>query len=959
MNMNTEQIEIVQSLPVKKTYRKLKSLFVIALLLFLHSAIFAQDADVLMNQGKEYYNQGNYPKAIESFLEAKEIYQKTVGKDHPSYAASLNNLALLYTYMGNYSAAEPLYLEAKTICERVPGKDHPSYVASLNNLALLYQSMGNYAAAVPLYRESKAIWERVPEGKDHPNYATSLNNLALLYESMGNYSAAEPLFLEAKAIFERIPGGKDHPYYAASLNNLALLYQSMGNYGAAEPLVLEAKAIIERVRGKDHPDYATSLNNLALLYTYMGNYSAAKPLYREAKTICERVPGKDHPSYAAFLHNLALLYTYMGNYAAAVPLFLEAKAIWERVPGGKDHPDYATSLNNLAGLYYSMGNYSAAEPLYLESKAICERVLGKDHPDYVSSLDNLSALYLSTKKYNLALEVKNEAYMLNSEIVNRTFSFMSEQQRNAYWNKNSDFFEASYSLSEFHPVSGSNILNYDNALFSKGLLLRTTNAVRDAIYNSGNKALISDYEELGQLRQQIIALRQRGGNETYIQELENKADAKDKSLTKTSSSFEQFKKDLALNWKNVRDSLKTGEAAIEFVSFEVYDKKWTDKTLYAALVLRPGMDAPVWVTLCEEKALKELFTQGTDPQPWDIYGSVDLYKTIWQPLEETLKGVTTVYYSPSGLLHKITFNAILTENKTWLMDKYDLHLVSSTREVVYRQSEAVKAPRTAAVYGGILYDADEKNMKEATRGYKKGANSTQTRSEALPVSGKKWGFLKGTVYETKEIQSLLTKNKTASTLFSEHNGNEESFKDLSGKKKSVIHLATHGFFIEDIEKNYKERERLERLGGGQKALENPLLRSGLILSGANNAWLNKPVDGVEDGILFADEVASLNLLGAELVVMSACETGLGTLNNSEGVFGLQRAFKLAGANTLIMSLWKVKDDATSILMQEFYKNWLSGKSKHEAFKEAQMSLRRNEDEGYTAPYYWAAFVMID
>jgi len=760
--MNTKQTEAAsaaQLLPAKNTYRKLKSLFVIALLLFLHTTTFAQDADFYYKQGSEYYKQGNYPKAIESFLEAKKIYEKTLGKEHP-------------------------------------------------------------------------------------DYATSLNNLAMAYESMGNYAAAEPLYIEAKAIRERVLG--------------------------------------------------------------------------------------------------------------------------------KDHPSYATSLNNLASLYYSMGNYAAAEPLFLEAKAIRERVLGKNHPNYVASLNNLYTLYLSTKKYNLALEVKNEAFRLNSEIVNRTFSFMSEQQRSAYWNKRSSSFEASYSLSEFHPIAGSNILNYDNALFSKGLLLRTANAVRDAIYNSGNKKLINDYEKLGKLRQQISTLKQSGGNEKYIKELEQEADALEKSLTKTSSAFEQFKKDLALNWKNVRDSLKKGEAAIEFVSFEVYDKKWTGKTRYAALILRPGMNAPEWVPLCEEAELKELFGQsgaGTkssrsikyteveaDSKPWDIYNNVELYKTIWQPLEKTLKDVKTVYYSPSGLLHKITFNAILTEGNIRLMDKYDLHLVSTTREVVYRQREAVKAPKTAAVYGGILYDSDEKNMKEAARGYKTSQNTPETQRGAGPVSGIRWAFLKGTVPESKEIHGLLTKNKTTSKLLSGHKANEESFKDLSGKKTGVIHLATHGFFIEDIKKT-EERERLERLGGGQKALENPLLRSGLILAGANNAELGKPVKGVEDGILFADEVASLNLLGTELVVMSACETGLGTVNNSEGVFGLQRAFKLAGANTLIMSLWKVDDAATSILIQEFYKHWLSGKSKHEAFKEAQMSLRRSGK--YASPYFWAAFVMVD
>ena len=163
--------------------------------------------------------------------------------------------------------------------------------------------------------------------------------------------------------------------------------------------------------------------------------------------------------------------------------------------------------------------------------------------------------------------------------------------------------------------------------------------------------------------------------------------------------------------------------------------------------------------------------------------------------------------------------------------------------------------------------------------------------------------------------------------------------------------------MEDIEKDYENRELLERLGGGQRALQNPLLHSGIIMAGANNAWAGRPVSGVEDGILFAEEVANLNLVGTDLVVLSACETGLGAVNNGEGVFGLQRAFKLAGANTLVMSLWLVDDDATSILMSAFYRNWLSGKNKQDAFKEAQRTLRSNHR--FASPFYWAAFVMVD
>jgi Flp pilus assembly protein TadD len=893
---------------------------------------FGQTAEEWIEHGTEYYIRGNYARAIECFLEVKEIYEKTLGKEHPDYATTLNNLGTLYDSMGNYGKAEVYHLEAAGILETVLGKGHPDYATSLNNLGTLYWNMGDYGKAEGYLLEAATIQE-TSLGKGHPSYATSLNNLGALYISMGDYGKTEGYLLQAADIMETALG-KGHPSYATSLNSLGALYDRIGDYGKAEGYYLEAATILETALGKGHPDYATSLNNLGALYNRMGDYGKAEGFYLKATGILETALGKGHP-------------------------------------------DYARSLNNLGALYISMGDYGKAEGYHLEAAGIWETALGKGHPYYNTSLNNLYMLYLSTNNYTQALVSKKEADLLNTIAINQNFSFLSEQQRTAYWNANSYTFELSYSLSFFHPVQESNTLNYDNALLSKGILLRATNAVRDSIYSSGDIALIVQFEKLGQFRQQISALRQRGGNEAYIQTLEAEAEALDKSLTQASAEFREFQNDLNLNWQNVRDSLQPNEAAIEFVSFELYDKKWTGKTQYAALVLRHGMDAPVWVPLCEETVLAGLYEKldalktNWEGRPQDLAKALtdllydelghNLYTAVWQPLESVLGGVTAVYYSPSGLLHKVSFNAVPVNENLRLTDKYDLNLVSSTREVVYLKNKTAETPRSAVVYGGLRYDIDENTMRNEALAYN--VLETETRISAalsadLSRGGRGgWGYLMGTDREQLAIQRMLAANGVPPIVYSGAGGNEESFKALNGGGTSVIHLATHGFFIEDIEKSNDDRELLQRVGGGQKALENPLLRSGLILAGGNHAWANNPVAGVEDGILFADEVARMNLLGTELVVLSACETGLGGVNNSEGVFGLQRAFKLAGAKTIVMSLWEVDDRATVMLMEQFYRNWLSGKSKQEAMKEAQKSLRA--DERFTSPYYWAAFVLMD
>jgi CHAT domain-containing protein/Tfp pilus assembly protein PilF len=952
-----------------------------------------------------FYNREDYTLAIQHNLELLGIREQVLGKDHPSYTTSLNNLGWLYYNKRDYAQAERYFLEELSIREKTLGKDHPDYASSLNSLssyAAGRDSSGDTAKKLGIYADAELdylgalnIREKVL-GKDHPDYAVSLNKLGELYSAMGDYARAERNLLEALSIREKALG-KDHPDYAVSLNNLGAFYYEMGDYIQAERYLLETLSIYELALDKDNLSYDVALlNNLGSLYNTMGIYDQAAQYFLEAIAVMEKTPGENHASKTATFINLGGLFRRMGDYATAEYFYLEALSIRNEVWGGlfNNLPDtanvealrqvfsefldgtfyYAGLLSNLGSLYSDMGDYAQAERYYLEAMNIEERRLGKNHPDYISSLDSVYRIYLDIKEYNRAVPFKQEVYQLNTSQINRNFSFLSEQQRNFYWNTNSSSFESTYSLSWHHPVPESNILNYDNALFTKGLLLRTANAVRDAIYTSGDQTLITQFEELGRLRQQISALRQSGGNEEYIQNLEAQAEALDKSLTQSSAAFREFQADLAVGWQNVRDSLQPNEAAIEFVSFRIYDQGWTNTTQYAALVLRPGMDAPVWVPLCEGGTLAEIFEKlnGTRyPQEqtrifYDEHGSA-LYDVIWRPLEEVLQGITAVYYSPSGLLHKISFNAIPVGNLR-LMDVYDMNMVSSTREVVYRVSAAAQSLNSAVVYGGLQYDADAVSMLREAEVYTR-SGSVQTRylefsdvdtSEYMQkTSGElTWNYLQFTDTESREIERLLNGNRVPVTLYNNVRGNKESFIALSGSRTEVIHLATHGFFNQDIEVNYDEMERMRQTGGRQRLYknENPLRRSGLILSGANT-WRQNPVEGASNGILLAEEVAGLNLLGAELVVLSACETALGEVDNSEGVFGLQRAFKLAGAQTLIMSLWKVDDEATSMLISSFYRNWLSGMGKQEAFKEAQRRLR--SEPQYAPPFFWAAFVLMD
>ncbi|MBX3308091.1 MAG: tetratricopeptide repeat protein, partial [Nitrospira sp.] len=358
-------------------------------------AELAEEAE-LSRQVVSLYQEKKYKDALDPATRSISILRKVLGESHLKYAASLNNLALLYKAQGQYAEAKPLLERALGIYEKVLGREHPLTGTSLNNLAELYRAQGQYAEAKPLYQRALAINEKVL-GLDDAETATSLNNLALLYKAQKQYAEAKPLLERALGIYEKVLG-REHPLTATSLNNLAELYRAQGQDAQAKPLYQRALAINEKSLGLEHLHTAASLNNLALLYMGQGAYPEAQPLLARALAIHEGLLGAGHPHTATSLNNLALLYEAQGQYAQVRPLYERALAIREKVLG-PDHPDTAMSLNDLAALYWAQGQYAQAKPLYERALAIREKVLGPDHPDTAMSLNNLALLYRDQGQY--------------------------------------------------------------------------------------------------------------------------------------------------------------------------------------------------------------------------------------------------------------------------------------------------------------------------------------------------------------------------------------------------------------------------------------------------------------------------------------------------------------------------------------------------------------------------------
>ncbi len=900
------------------------------------------------------YVKGEYKQCLEYLLEEQPLRIKLQGEKSEQYLSALNNQAATYEKLGNFTASEDLYLKSLEFRKKIYGIKNADYANTLNNLALLYEKMGNYSSAESLFTEAVKTQKELYGAKDE-RYIAYLGGLGMLYKKMGNFASAEPIYLEVLQAKKEIFGSK-HPEYALLLNNLAVLYKTMGNSEAAEPLQLETIQILKETVGEKHNDYASALGNLASLYKSTGKLKEAETLQLEALRIRKEVLGVEHPEYAASLNGLSATYMLMRNYAAAESLQLEAIQIRKKVLG-VNHPDYATSLNNLAELYYAMGNNKASEPPQAEALKIYKTVLGEKHPLYIRTLNNYAGLFLAMQDYSNAEPLFLAGIKALEENIFQNFSFLSEKEKELYFKTHAKSFSRFYAFSLCRKKENPNITEatYNTLLTNKGLLLKSSTGMRTAILGSNDTVLIFKYKQWVMLREEISKI-----NSTEVSKrkkdphvLEQQANSLEKDLVKRSSQMKEFQNLQNITWKEVQKNLKKGEAAVEFIDF--FKGRSNDSVIYCALLIKPESKYPEMIELFEEHELRKIL--GNKPETnfsyvSGVYGNrkkpnTKLYELIWKPMEKNLKGVKTIYYSPSGLLHKISFASLGDGKDHFLCDSYYLNLESSSGKITLSENFGSPDQTSAIIFGDIKYDTPV-SLKDTT---------------ALIT----WTYLDGTKTESEHIAAIFKEKNLNYNYLAGSNANEEAFK-IKSPNNNIIHIATHGFFFPDpdlitnAEKKDSTNSETWMFRSGNKTQgvtnfilnKNPLMRSGLVFAGANEVWINAKSNAKEDGVLTAQEVANIDLRKTNLVVLSACETGLGDIKGTEGVYGLQRAFKMAGVKYLIMSLWQVPDAETVEFMTLFYSKLTQNKDVKKSFSETQKLMRKKYD-----PFYWAAFALIE
>jgi CHAT domain-containing protein/tetratricopeptide (TPR) repeat protein len=924
-------------------------------------SIYALTAELL---GKVYNITGQYKKAEPLFLEMKNLIKEIWGEKHPQYATVIGNLSELYRNLGQDGKAEPYLIEAMRIDKETLGENNVFYATDLNNLAALYHQLGKYDESVSMFEDAASRMKNI-KGENSSEYSLVLNGLAAVYHTSGEYSKAEKFYTKALEIRKEVLGTKS-PEYAITLMNLAILYADLGRYENAEKYALEAKDIYRSIYGNNHQSYALCLSNLATIYSMMKRYNMSGPIFEESIEVYKNSVGEKHPKYANALLNSALMYYDQGQYQKAEEITLKAYRILKET-SGENSVDYTATLNNLGVIYLKMGKFGESEKYNLEALKIRDRLLGKYHPFFALSAMNLATCYYAMKKYDDAemyFSAMNESYMKQ---ISSYFPSLSEKEKLEFLNTFEDAFDKYYSFSidryNRNPAIAGNMLNL--RLSAKGLILSSTVQMKNRIFENGDNNLIELYNRWIAVSKDIakaysLSAEERLNREINLENLESEANEIEKQLGEKSEIFKNEKEKKSFKWEDIKNSLKSDEAAVEFVDFRYYDKSQTDRVIYCALVIRKEYEFPKLVTLCEEKDLSGLINVSSDNNDNYVKNSVkglSLYNLIWNPIDVYLKGSISVYISVSGLLNKVSFLSLTTGDKGLLCDKYLIRYMSNLKDIVNKTENSIdKNKFTADIFGGIKYDLNETEMQENSLKFRGADEEWSPPVDVVMIDAPgnkigKWAYLPGTLKEADYVSNIFEKNSLKVKEFAGELANEEAFKSLNFKNSpTLLHVSTHGYFFPEHEKGNPEIK-----GNTFKISDNPLFRSGLILAGANWVWTGgNEIEGVENGILTAYEVSNMDLVNTDLVVLSACETGLGDIKGGEGVYGLQRAFKVAGAKTIIMSLWKVPDKETVELMELFYTNWLGGMTKQYAFTSAQIEMRKKY-----APYFWAAFVMVE
>lgn len=845
--------------------------------------------------------------------------------------SAIETQANLFGIKGMFDEAEDALDRSSRIISRSKSSINLDELATARELSALFIQLGRYTITedilTGLIAESEKLF-----GDNSIRLIEPLTDMGRLALAKGDYTEAERIGQRVNKIATDVYG-EISTKTAPTQKLLADVDYAIGDYESAETMINKALASQQKQFGRNHIEVAKSLSQLALIKFHQGESPAAvEKIMTEAQTIIGDKLGKDNPQYADILKNVATVKIADKKYPDAFSVLTQAESIWRSKTGTKTNINLAGIYTLTGDVFYQMKNYLKAEEFYTNARKIYEDYFNRNHPEYVKILSKQSRVYYMQKNYKRAKSNIEEALNNYESFIKTYFPALSEREKAKYWNTMRSDFEfyntlAFSQLEDFKDLAGK---VYDYQLLTKALLLSSSIKIRERILNSTDENLKASYNLWVEKKEFLtnalsMSTQQLTANGIDLNQYTAEVERLEKEISQKSELFGQNFENRKIRYLDVQKSLGKNDVAIEIVRYRHFSQDFTDSIVYVALFVKSDNARPKAIILPEGHRMEgryfNYYRNMISTKSEDKFS----YNVFWKPIQQGIGTVATIYLSADGVYNQINLEAVPTPDGKFIIDNANIVLVSNTKDLFLRKikSKSVSASNTATMFGNPIFYV----------------TSTKKSYPQLP----------GTEREVEELQTLLKTKGWTTTEYVETQASEEQVKSMSSPK--IFHIATHGFYTPAA-----VADETEKLTESDAAMsENPLLKTGLLLTGGGDV-LNKTSYNfnMESGILTAYEAMNLNLDQTDLVVLSACETGLGQVQNGEGVYGLQRAFFVAGAKVLIMSMFKVDDEATQKLIINFYRKWLATNNLRQSFIDAKKELRIE----YPEPFYWGAFMMI-
>lgn len=902
------------------------------------------EANKLIKESDKLVSQDKVSQARPLAERALSIREKILEPNNPDVASAINMIAKIAYIQEDYAKAETLFEQAIAIREKSLAPDDPDLSESLRGLANVYHMQGKYSQATAQYQRALEIKER-GLGPDHPEVASLISTIAKHYNYIHDNVHAQLLYQRALVIAEK-SYGKNHPAYAQALSRVATIYKDLADYDKAKPMFEQALQILEKSYGPADPKIGPTLINYGFLYLDTGEYEKAESFFLRTLKILEGME-PDNFSLSIVLGNLGTTYLLDGQYPKAEEMFLRALEIRKKL-FNEDHPRVAICLRDLGHVYQAQGDYEKAEQYYQRALEIFKKAYGPDHPDLVEPLEGLAILYRAKGDISQSIAYQ----MQTNSVIERNVAYQltvgSERQNQIYLSSLLEGVDRTISLQIQSAPDNSDALNMAvNAVLQRKA--RVLDWMTDSLAVLRNRFSAEDQtliDNLNETETQLANLVLNGPQKTSlaahhenIRTLEEEKEKLENEISLRSAGFYQPADTVSSS--TVQAAVPSDAALIEFTIYRPFDPKVPDQKKaygephYVAYIMRPNVKIQ-WKDLGNVKVIDDAiaaFREGLRNQSGSNFKKLarTLDEMIMQPIRPLIGNAAQLLISPDGALNLIPFEAFVDQQNHYLIQTYLCSYLTSGRDLLRlqfaRQSETPAVLIANPLFGQRHLMTTPDSTLIATN---KNRRSVTTASDLSKVY---FAPLVGTGEEARAIKTFFTE----ANVYTGKNATETKLKQLVAPR--ILHIATHGFFLTDT----------PALSSSNTVIQNPLLRSGLAFAGANEHQ-----SGSDDGILTALEASGLNLWGTKLVTLSACDTGLGQVQNGEGVYGLRRAFFLSGTESLVMSLWSVSDYTTREIMTSYYKNLKHGLGRAQALREVKLKMMKNPHTAH--PFFWASFI---